>query len=78
MLSWHNTPFFLLEVHICVMLNRLLNRCWCGGCDLLDEGNRFDRHGATSCTGYPCTGEASRDCGAYDAFSLYYRGTCGG
>ncbi|CAM9855150.1 unnamed protein product, partial [Scytosiphon promiscuus] len=60
-------PFFALQWG---------EECWCGGCDLLDEGNRFDRHGATSCTGYPCTGEASRDCGAYDAFSLYYRGTC--
>jgi len=54
-------------------------RCWCGGCELLDEGrHRYDRHGATACSGYPCSGEASRDCGAFDAFSLYYRGTCGG
>eukprot|EP00903_Cladosiphon_okamuranus_P014055 g13064.t1 len=60
-------PFFALQWG---------EECWCGGCDLLDEGNRFDRHGATFCTGYPCTGEASRDCGAFDAFSLYYRGTC--
>eukprot|EP00752_Nemacystus_decipiens_P012284 g10890.t1 len=62
-------PFFALQWG---------EECWCGGCDLLDEGNRFDRHGTTSCTGHPCTGEASRDCGAFDAFSLYYRGTCGG
>ncbi|CAM9717047.1 unnamed protein product, partial [Ectocarpus sp. 4 AP-2014] len=52
--------------------------CWCGGCELLDEGlHRYDRHGVTSCTGYPCTGEGSRACGGSFAFSLYYRGTCG-
>ncbi|CAM9474079.1 unnamed protein product, partial [Ectocarpus fasciculatus] len=60
-------PFFALQWG---------QECWCGGCDLLDEGHRFDRHGTTSCTDHPCTGEASRDCGAYDAFSLFYRGTC--
>lgn len=77
LLAWRNTQFFPQSVNHCVTLDRLLNRCWCGDCDLLDEGHRFDRHGTTSCTDHPCTGEASRDCGAYDAFSLYYRGTCG-
>ncbi|CAN0075063.1 unnamed protein product, partial [Ectocarpus sp. 12 AP-2014] len=54
--------------------------CWCGGCELFDEeGRRYDRHGGgASCVEHPCTGEASRDCGGFDAFSLYYRGTCGG
>ncbi|CAN0515706.1 unnamed protein product, partial [Ectocarpus sp. 12 AP-2014] len=61
-------PFFALQWG---------QECWCGGCELFDEGrHRYDRHGTTSCVGYPCTGDASRDCGAFDAFSLYYRGAC--
>ncbi|CAM9334004.1 unnamed protein product, partial [Ectocarpus sp. 13 AM-2016] len=65
-----NKPFFAVQWG---------NECWCGGCELLDDGqHRYDRHGPTSCSGYPCTGETSRDCGSFDAFSLYYRGTCGG
>lgn len=55
------------------------DRCWCGGCDLLPKGpGRFDRHGTASCADYPCSGDATRQCGGYDAFSLYFRGTCGG
>eukprot|EP00903_Cladosiphon_okamuranus_P013013 g12142.t1 len=61
-------PFFSLQYG---------RECWCGGCELLDEGrDKYDRHGTASCVDYPCTGESTRQCGARDAFSLYYRGDC--
>ncbi|CAM9263459.1 unnamed protein product [Ectocarpus sp. 13 AM-2016] len=63
-------PFFALQWG---------KECWCGGCELQDEEpDRYDRHGIASCTGYPCTGDASRQCGGHNSFSLYYRDTCGG
>eukprot|EP00752_Nemacystus_decipiens_P012579 g11140.t1 len=61
-------PFFALQYG---------EECWCGGCELLEDGpDKFDRHGTASCSDYPCSGDASRQCGGFDAFSLYYRGTC--
>lgn len=55
-----------------------VNRCWCGGCELLVAGpGRYDRHGTASCAGFPCSGDATQTCGGIYAFSLYYRGTCG-
>ncbi|CAM9931361.1 unnamed protein product [Ectocarpus sp. 4 AP-2014] len=63
-----NKPFFSLQYG---------RECWCGGCELLDKGpDEYDRHGTASCVDYPCTGERNRQCGARDAFSLYYRGDC--
>lgn len=43
----------------------------------MEGPEKFDRHGSASCTSYPCSGDATRQCGGYDAFSLYYRGECG-
>eukprot|EP00903_Cladosiphon_okamuranus_P022321 g20527.t1 len=52
--------------------------CWCGGCELSEDGrDQYDRHGAASCKDYPCSGDTTRQCGGYDAFSLYYVGGCG-
>eukprot|EP00752_Nemacystus_decipiens_P007837 g7002.t1 len=54
-----------------------LNGCWCGGCELLEDGpDKYDRHGTASCSDYPCSGDASRQCAGFNAFSLYYHGTC--
>eukprot|EP00903_Cladosiphon_okamuranus_P022768 g20960.t1 len=51
--------------------------CWCGGCELVeDRRSKYDRHGTASCE-KPCSGDSTRQCGGYDAFSLYQVGTCG-
>jgi len=45
---------------------------------MLDDGlSKYDRHGSGTCTGHPCTGEPSSECGGYYAFSLYQSGDCG-
>ncbi|CAM9628688.1 unnamed protein product [Ectocarpus sp. 12 AP-2014] len=63
-----NKPFFSLQYG---------QECWCGGCELLAEGpDKYNRHGTGSCDTYPCSGDAHRQCGGLDAFSLYYGGTC--
>lgn len=68
-----NNQRFDTAVHL------ILLRCWCGGCELLAEGSdKYNRHGTGSCDTYPCSGDAHRQCGGLDAFSLYYHGTCGG
>lgn len=67
-------PTFSTPPYFC-----FIYRCWCGGCELLAEGpDKYNRHGTGSCDTYPCSGDAHRQCGGFDAFSLYYRGTCGG
>lgn len=68
-----NTTFSINTPH-----NLSLHRCWCGGCELVEDGrDQYDRHGTASCVDYPCSGDPTRQCGDNDGFSLYYRGTCG-
>eukprot|EP00752_Nemacystus_decipiens_P018611 g16686.t1 len=83
MISTNDMTLELCEGHCSSMDKPLFalqfgQECWCGGCELLVEGaDKYNRHGTASCVGYSCTGERTRQCGAYDAFSLYYRGDCG-
>ncbi|CAM9249348.1 unnamed protein product [Ectocarpus sp. 13 AM-2016] len=63
-----NKPFFALQYSV---------ECWCGGCEILDDGpDKYDRHGAGVCNDFPCSGDPTRQCGGFDAFSLYERDTC--